>query len=48
MVLAVVRRTRAAAEEDRADYGIVAEYGGHGIGRSMHEDPYLPNEGRAI
>src|SRR5699024_2379486 len=21
-------------------------YGGHGIGRSMHEDPYLANEGR--
>jgi methionyl aminopeptidase len=27
------------------DYGIVAEYGGHGIGTSMHMDPFLPNLG---
>ena len=27
-------------------YGIVDHYGGHGIGRTMHEDPYLANEGR--
>jgi len=25
--------------------GIVREYGGHGIGRSMHEDPHVPNIG---
>lgn len=25
---------------------IVDGYGGHGIGREMHEDPYLANEGR--
>lgn len=37
---------RAAAHRDRADYGIVAEYGGHGIGRSMHMDPFLPNHGQ--
>jgi methionyl aminopeptidase len=30
-----------------AGYGICAEFGGHGIGRSMHEDPHVPNEGRA-
>jgi methionyl aminopeptidase len=30
-----------------AGYGICAEFGGHGIGRSMHEDPHIPNEGRA-
>ncbi|MEV1045630.1 type I methionyl aminopeptidase [Streptomyces sp. NPDC049916] len=29
-----------------ADYGIMEGYGGHGIGRSMHEDPAVPNEGR--
>lgn len=29
-----------------ADYGILEGYGGHGIGRSMHEDPSVPNEGR--
>jgi methionyl aminopeptidase len=25
--------------------GIVREYGGHGIGRSMHEDPFIQNYG---
>ncbi|MEW2064571.1 type I methionyl aminopeptidase [Streptomyces sp. NPDC007002] len=29
-----------------AGYGILEGYGGHGIGRSMHEDPPVPNEGR--
>ena len=28
-------------------YGINTEYGGHGVGRSMHESPSVPNEGRA-
>ena len=27
-------------------YGIVREYGGHGIGTSMHMEPFLPNHGR--
>jgi methionyl aminopeptidase len=26
-------------------YGLVREYGGHGIGRSMWEDPHVPNHG---
>ena len=26
--------------------GLVREYGGHGIGRSMHEDPFIQNFGR--
>lgn len=26
-------------------WGIVREYGGHGIGRSMHEEPHVPNIG---
>ncbi|MGV9314691.1 type I methionyl aminopeptidase [Streptomyces sp. NPDC003691] len=30
-----------------AGYGIPEGFGGHGIGRSMHEDPGIPNEGRA-
>jgi len=34
-----------AAMRNRADYGIVAEYGGHGIGTAMHMDPFLPNHG---
>ncbi len=29
-----------------AGYGIPADFGGHGIGRQMHEDPGVPNEGR--
>jgi methionyl aminopeptidase len=27
-------------------YGINTDYGGHGIGRTMHEGPSVPNEGR--
>ncbi|MFI0349464.1 type I methionyl aminopeptidase [Actinomadura sp. 9N407] len=27
-------------------YGMPADFGGHGIGRRMHEDPHLPNRGR--
>jgi len=42
---AIQEACRAAAIADRADYGIVAEYGGHGIGTSMHMDPFLPNHG---
>ena len=30
----------------RADYGIVEEYGGHGIGTEMHQDPHVLNYGR--
>jgi methionyl aminopeptidase len=29
-----------------AGYGIPQGFGGHGIGRAMHEDPDVPNEGR--
>lgn len=28
-------------------YGVVREFVGHGIGKSMHEDPQLPNYGEA-
>ena len=28
-------------------YGINTDYGGHGVGHTMHEDPSVPNEGRA-
>jgi methionyl aminopeptidase len=34
----------ASANYDRA-FSIVEGYGGHGIGRQMHMDPFLPNEG---
>lgn len=30
-----------------AGFSVVREYVGHGIGRSMHEDPQVPNYGRA-
>lgn len=30
-----------------AGLGIVREYGGHGIGRAMHEDPFIQNYGPA-
>lgn len=29
-----------------AGYGLLADHGGHGIGRTMHEQPFVPNEGR--
>ena len=29
-----------------AGYGICTDFGGHGIGRAMHEDPHIPNTGR--
>ena len=31
---------------DKFGYGIVRDYTGHGIGRSMHEAPQIPNYGR--
>ena len=31
---------------DEYGYGIVRDYTGHGIGRSMHEAPQIPNYGR--
>ncbi|MFC4946314.1 type I methionyl aminopeptidase [Pseudonocardia sp. GCM10023141] len=27
-------------------FGMLADHGGHGLGRTMHEDPHVPNEGR--
>jgi methionyl aminopeptidase len=31
----------------QGDFGIVEEYGGHGIGTEMHQDPHVLNYGRA-
>jgi len=36
-----------AAVGRAAGYGLLADHGGHGIGRAMHESPHVPNEGRA-
>jgi methionyl aminopeptidase len=30
-----------------AGYGINTDFGGHGVGRTMHGDPHVPNNGRA-
>ncbi|WKK60885.1 type I methionyl aminopeptidase [Corynebacterium sp. P3-F1] len=38
--------TRRAETDFGVKLGILDGYGGHGIGREMHEDPYLHNEGR--
>ena len=43
---ALERATYAAEEKFGVELGIVDGYGGHGIGRTMHEDPYLANEGK--
>ncbi len=32
---------------DACGYGIVRDFTGHGVGRNMHEDPAIPNYGRA-
>ncbi|WP_129667452.1 type I methionyl aminopeptidase [Phytoactinopolyspora endophytica] len=29
-----------------AGYGVQNDFGGHGVGRAMHEEPFVPNEGR--
>ena len=42
---AIETGTRAAAARYDRAFGIVEGYGGHGIGRQMHLDPFLPNEG---
>lgn len=39
----------AAIQAVARDYGypVNTEFGGHGLGRTMHEDPHVPNAGRA-
>lgn len=41
-VSAVIGATARAA-----GYRVNTEFGGHGVGRTMHGDPHVPNEGRA-
>lgn len=43
---AVESAALAAAATDGVCYGIIADYGGHGIGTAMHMEPFLPNVGR--
>ncbi|WP_454163138.1 type I methionyl aminopeptidase [Gordonia iterans] len=35
-----------AAVADRHGYPVNLDFGGHGIGQTMHEDPHVPNRGR--
>jgi methionyl aminopeptidase len=30
-----------------AGFGVNTDFGGHGVGRTMHGDPHVPNDGRA-
>ncbi len=43
---AIEQGTIAAEKLFGRSFGIVAGYGGHGIGREMHMEPFLPNEGK--
>ena len=43
---ALEQATREAEEKFDLKLFIVDGYGGHGIGRTMHEEPFLANEGR--
>ncbi|WP_431952002.1 hypothetical protein [Nocardia lijiangensis] len=48
--IAAVRHTarvRVSLIGRAAAYGLMADHGGHGIGRAMHEDPHVPDGGRA-
>ncbi|MBM7416001.1 MULTISPECIES: type I methionyl aminopeptidase [Nocardiaceae] len=42
---AIEQGTLAASAVHGRTYGIVDGYGGHGIGREMHMEPFLANEG---
>ncbi|RZQ64109.1 type I methionyl aminopeptidase [Amycolatopsis suaedae] len=43
---AVQTAAEQAAMADGIDYGMIVEYGGHGIGSQMHMEPFLPNIGK--
>ncbi|GAA4540328.1 type I methionyl aminopeptidase [Amycolatopsis samaneae] len=43
---AVQSAAEKAGRDDGVEYGMILEYGGHGIGRQMHMDPFLPNVGK--
>ncbi|MDG3012206.1 type I methionyl aminopeptidase [Rhodococcus sp. D2-41] len=36
-----------SAVADRYGYPVNTDFGGHGLGRTMHEDPHVPNRDRA-
>ena len=43
---AIEMGTRSAEQKFGRRFGIVDGYGGHGIGREMHMEPFLANEGK--
>ncbi|WIX79991.1 type I methionyl aminopeptidase [Amycolatopsis carbonis] len=43
---AVQTAAENAGRDNGVEYGMILEYGGHGIGRQMHMDPFLPNVGK--
>jgi methionyl aminopeptidase len=43
---AIEESVHATERASGTTYGIVREYGGHGIGRAMHMEPFLPNFGK--
>jgi methionyl aminopeptidase len=40
-------RRRRPAHAEAEGYGVVREFVGHGIGRALHEEPPIPNYGKA-
>jgi methionyl aminopeptidase len=46
LIDATERALHAGIAASRPD-GMLADHGGHGVGRTMHEAPFVPNEGRA-
>src|SRR5512132_352883 len=42
----VTAATEIGAVARAAGYGVNTDFGGHGIGRRMHEEPSVPNDGR--
>jgi methionyl aminopeptidase len=43
---AVEASTKRSGADDGRRYGLVAGYGGHGIGTAMHMSPFVPNSGK--
>ncbi len=43
---AVESSAKRSGADDGRRYGLVAGYGGHGIGTAMHMSPFVPNTGR--
>jgi len=40
-------KLKRKGKSEKKKYGIVEVLAGHGVGRAIHEDPYIPNFGKA-